>query len=66
MFLLECSWITATANREYRPNLGPSCSYWDVAALLFTESKEDKPAIKKNRKVTQYLLSWGTNCDAVA
>jgi len=26
---------------EYRPDLGPSCSYVDVATLLFTESQED-------------------------
>jgi hypothetical protein len=48
--LLRCSYITATAN-ECGPNLGPLCSYWDVAALLFNENKEDKPTIKKAGKL---------------
>jgi len=65
MFLLGCSCITATANKEHSPNLGPSFSYLDVAALLFTDSKEYKPAIKKNRKFTEYLLTKGTNSDEV-
>ena len=41
MFLLGYSYITATANKEYRPNLGPSCSYLDVATLPFIENEED-------------------------
>jgi hypothetical protein len=56
MFLLGCSYITATAHREYRPNLGPSCSCLDVAALLSTESKEDKAAIKKTGNLQKTFL----------
>jgi hypothetical protein len=57
MFLLGYTCITTTAKKECRPNLGPLCSYLEVATLLFTESQEDKPALKKNRKVTQDLLT---------
>ena len=53
MFLLGCSCVTATANKEHSPNLGPSCSYLDADALLFTESKEDTPAIKKQESYSR-------------
>jgi len=48
MFLIGCSCITATVNKEHSPNLGPSCSQLDAAALLLPQTRKILQILDRN------------------